>query len=87
MQKTETIEMQKLRLQKYSKDRIPFMNTEYTASEDKTVFEQYRNKQISKESAMRRIARNNFLPYVTEEQFDNEFKFLGYEPYLESDSE
>lgn len=62
----------------FPKNRIPFYSSKTSAYLDKKTFESYLAKEISKTTAMARIARNNFLYFISEEQFDTEFKLLGY---------
>ena len=72
-------DVQKERSLIFPPDRIAFLKgSDYVAKNDKAVFEEYRNKQITITEACNRIAFNNNLPEVSQKAFLNEFKTLGY---------
>lgn len=73
---------QSVRSAKYPKDRICFLNTDAAAEADKATFRAWQNGAISAQTACERIAVANALVTVTEEQFMNECKLLGYARHI-----
>lgn len=80
-------DMQKKRVNRYPANRIPFLGIESAADADKATFKAYRYGYISLTSACERIARSNYLPAVTEEQFLNEYRICGYQRYAVEDDD
>lgn len=70
--------MQKNRLYKYPIDRIPFLGNDTAADADKATFKAYHDGIISIQDACARIAKANYIPKVTEEQFLSEYNIIGY---------
>ena len=69
---------QRARTRNFPKDRICFFQSETAAKSDVAVFHKYINYQITKAQAMKEIAENNYLAEITEEQFINELRLLGW---------
>lgn len=69
---------QELRQKKFPPDRIAFLGTDVAATNDKMTFRLFHSGEITLREACMRIAEANFLQEVTEEQFLNEAKLLGY---------
>lgn len=67
---------QEARQKKYPKDRIAFIPA--AAMQDATTFQRYKEKKITLFQAMEQIAKHNFLKKITEEQFMNEYRIIGY---------
>lgn len=67
------------RMERCPKDRIAFLRTTYAADLDKKAFCDYLHGSISLKTMCERLASNNNLPYVTEEQALNELRICGYE--------
>lgn len=70
------------RIKKYPIDRVAFVHSESTAADDKETFRLYKQGQISLALACLRMAENNGLPFVTREQFLNEYEIIGWNYYL-----
>lgn len=73
---------QSVRSAKYPKDRICFLNTDAAVEADKATFRLWQSGGISMKDACERIAVANALVEVTEEQFINECKLLGYARHI-----
>ena len=79
---------QKIRATLFPRDRIAFVKGNFhKASEDAMTFWQYKIGKIPLIIARIRIADNNYLPEVTEEQFMNEYRLCGYEHLKISEDE
>lgn len=65
------------RMARYPHDRIAF--TKDGCYRDREAFNLYCNNAISLEELCKRLAYNNNLPSVTEEQALNELRLCGYE--------
>ena len=87
MIRQKRFEDQQKRMESFPRNRIPFYQSRTSASKDQMTFMAYRNHEISKASAMRQIADNNFLYEITEEQFDTEYKLLGYDYFIPDEIE
>lgn len=72
---------QELRLSYFPKDRIPFWSSQTSASEDVKVFKDYHDGKITLGVAKERIARNNYLYTITDEQFFGEYHNLGWDNF------
>lgn len=66
------------RIAKFPPDRIAFLPTNTAAVGDKAVFAAYKQHKISIAMACRTVAENNNLPWVSREQFLNEFDICGW---------
>lgn len=67
---------QEARQKKYPPDRIAFIPA--AAMQDAATFQRYKEKKITLLQAMEEIAKHNFLKKITEEQFMNEYRIIGY---------
>jgi len=66
------------RILMFPPDRIAFLPNSQAATRDKAVFSEYRNGVITIALACSRIAENNGLPWVSREQFLNEYNITGW---------
>lgn len=87
MMQKKRFEIQEKRQESFPSDRIPFYRSATSAYKDQVTFLAYRNHEISKKTAILQIAENNFLYYVSEEQFDNEYHILGYDYFIPEEIE
>lgn len=67
---------QEARQKKYPPDRIAFIPA--AAMQDAATFQKYKEKKLTLLQAMEQIAKHNFLKRITEEQFMNEYRIIGY---------
>lgn len=79
MKVNHTIEEQKARSRRFPPDRIPFLHNREVARIDAGILTDFRNGLIGIESACRRMAKNNLLDEVTQEQFLKLYRSLGYD--------
>lgn len=68
---------QKVRQEKFPKDRIAFMHSEFTAKQDAKTFQRYKEGRLTLLQAISEMEQNNYLD-ITVEQFMNEYEICGY---------
>lgn len=76
--KDEAYYDQLVRMQGYPEDRICFLHSESIAKLDSVIFNKYYKGDITKGQAMKEIAKNNCLDFITELQWVNTLRILGY---------
>ena len=73
------VEEQKVRVKKFPSDRIAFRSSVDSAKKDASTFKSFSSGHLPISMAVECIRKNNHLPYVTEEQFLNEYRICGYD--------
>lgn len=71
-------DIQAVRQSLYPEDRIAFLGSEASAKKDRITLQKYINRYISKQRAIEELCQHNYLDEISEAQFDNECKLLGY---------
>lgn len=74
-------QIQARRAKLFPPDRIAFMSLNWErAHTDVSIFKSYAKKEIPLQIAIAAMERNNYVS-ITEEQFLNEFRLLGYDRF------
>ena len=78
MKTNEIVENQMFRQTFFPKDRIAFFNSIKAVNADMVAFGLYANGALTAKGLAMKLAKNNYLESVTEEQAVNEARMLGW---------